>query len=358
MVTDTNRITTLEQFIIAKEQSFPYATGQLSKIIRDIVLASRIINREVNKAGLVDIIGLTGDTNVKGEQLQKLDIFANAQLIDALFKGRMVCAIGSEENDDFIINEGNTGKYIVLMDPLDGSSNIDVNVPIGTFFSIYRRKLADGPLTRQDLLQKGADQVAAGYVLYGSSTILVYSTGNGVNGFTLDPSIGEFLLSHPNMRFPEKCDTYSVNEGHYRDFFEGTKQYLRHIKRDMEMPYKSRYIGSLVADFHRNLLKGGIFMYPGTIERPEGKLRLTFESNIVAFIAEQAGGWASDGRRRILDIEPEDLHQRTPLFVGNKEEVLRLESFIKAYGKFGKAPVINYQVGSGQHQEEEDIIFG
>ncbi len=329
-------VKTLEQFVIQKEQNFPYATGQFSKIIRDIVLASRLINREVNKAGLVDILGLTGATNVQGEEVQKLDIFANEHMMDALFKGRMVCAVGSEENDDFIIRPGSEGKYIVLMDPLDGSSNIDVNVSIGTIFSIYRRNDGGGELTREELLQPGAKQLAAGYVLYGSSTMLVYTTGHGVNGFTLDPSIGEFLLSHPNMMFPEKCDTYSVNEGHYRNFFEGTKAYLRHIKSVSEVPYKSRYIGSLVADFHRNLLKGGIFMYPGTHQRPEGKLRLTFEANPMAFIAEQAGGYASNGRKRVMDMQPTDLHQRTPLFMGNKEEVQMLESFIRKFGKYGR----------------------
>lgn len=331
----SRKVITLEQFIIQQERDFPYATGQLSKIIRDIVLASRMINREVNKAGLVDIIGLTGDVNVQGEQVQKLDIFADEQMIDALFKGRMVCAVGSEENEDFIIKEGSTGKYIVLMDPLDGSSNIDVNVSIGTIFSVYRRRDLEGEIKKTDLLQRGSEQIAAGYVLYGSSTMLVYTTGNGVNGFTLDPSIGEFLLSHQNIRFPEACNTYSVNEGHYRNFFEGTKQYLRHIKRDVPEPYSSRYIGSLVADFHRNLLKGGIFMYPGTHQRSEGKLRLTFEANTMAFLAEQAGGRASNGRKRILDILPDNLHQRTPLFVGNKEEVRKLEKFIQKYGKYG-----------------------
>ena len=331
-----NQVTTLEQFVIQNEQNFPYATGQFSKIIRDIVLASRLINREVNKAGLVDILGLTGNTNVQGEQVQKLDIFANEHMIDALFKGRMVCAVGSEENDDFIIRPGSQGKYIVLMDPLDGSSNIDVNVSIGTIFSIYRRKNEEGEPTREELLQSGVHQLAAGYELYGSSTMLVYTTGTGVNGFTLDPSIGEFLLSHPDMHFPETCDTYSVNEGHYRNFFEGTKAYLRHIKSVAEVPYKSRYIGSLVADFHRNLLKGGIFMYPGTHQAPKGKLRLTFEANPMAFIAEQAGGYASNGRERILDILPEQLHERTPLFIGNKEEVLMLEGFIRKFGKYGR----------------------
>ncbi len=335
------KISTLEQFIIENERNFPYATGQLSKIIRDIVLASRMINRGHNKAGLVDILGLAGDVNIQGEEQMKLDVFANEHMIDALFKGRMVCAIGSEENDDFILKPGSMGKYIVLMDPLDGSSNIDVNVSIGTIFSIYRRRHLEGELMKEDLLQEGTEQVAAGYILYGSSTMLVYTTGNGVNGFTLDPSIGEFLLSHPNMKFPDKCNTYSVNEGNYRDFFEGTKQYLRYIKRDSEKPYKLRYIGSLVADFHRNLLKGGIFMYPGTIQRPDGKLRLCFESNPMAFIAEQAGGAASTGRKRIMEITPDDLHQRTPLFVGNKEEVLKLEEYISTYGKYGREPVLN-----------------
>ncbi len=332
MIRKRKDIVTLEQFIIQQEQNFPYATGQLSKIIRDIVLAARMVNREVNKAGLVDIIGLTGDINAQGEDVQKLDIFANEQMIDALFKGNMVCAVGSEENDDFLIKEGSRGRYIVLMDPLDGSSNIDVNVSIGTIFSIYRRGGLDEALTKEDLLQAGTRQVAAGYILYGSSTMLVYTTGNGVDGFTLDPSIGEFLLSHKDIRFPKSCSIYSVNEGNYRDFFDGTKEYLRYIKRDMESPYSSRYIGSFVADFHRNLLKGGIFMYPGTHQRPNGKLRLTFEANPMALIAEQAGGYASDGRKRILEILPEDLHQRTPLFVGNKEEVLKLEEFIRNSG--------------------------
>ncbi|MEM6263331.1 MAG: class 1 fructose-bisphosphatase [Bacteroidota bacterium] len=336
MTINNDHISTLEQFIIKQEQNFPYATGQLSKIIRDIVLAARLINREVNKAGLVDILGLTGDTNVQGEEVMKLDMFANDQMIDALFKGRMVCAVGSEEMEDFLIKEGSTGKYIVLMDPLDGSSNIDVNVSIGTIFSIYRRKSTEGPLTQADLLQKGSDQVAAGYVLYGSSTMLVYTTGHGVNGFTLDPSIGEFLLSHRNIQFPEDCGIYSVNEGNYREFTNGTKEYLRHIKRDTPKPYKARYIGSMVADFHRNLLKGGIFMYPGTKKKPNGKLRLMFEANIMALIAEQAGGAATDGFQRILDIEPDELHQRVPLFVGSKQEVEKVDSFIQKYDQQGE----------------------
>lgn len=329
----TNKVITLEQFIIQREQELPFASGQFSQIIRDLVLASRIINREVSKAGLVDIIGITGEVNVQGEEVQKLDIFANDQVKDALFKGGQVCAVGSEEDPDFIFSDdpNNNGKYIVLVDPLDGSSNIDVNVSIGTIFSIYRRKSQDGQPTTGDLLQRGFEQVAAGYFVYGSSTMLVYTTGYGVNGFTLDPSIGEFLLSHRDMKIPQKCGIYSINEGNYRKFFNGVKQYLRHIKRDIPKPYSSRYIGSLVADFHRNLLKGGIFMYPGTIDAPKGKLRLMFEANPMAFIAEQAGGYASDGSQRILDIQPDQLHQRTALFVGNRDEVLRLEEFIREY---------------------------
>lgn len=327
---NTNNIITLEQFIIQREQDFPFATGQFSQIIRDLVLAARMINREVNKAGLVDILGTTGDVNVQGEVVQKLDIFANEQVMDALFKGGQVCAVGSEEDPDFIMSKSPNGKYIVLVDPLDGSSNIDVNVSVGTIFSIYRRK-NDVELTDEDLLQKGYEQVAAGYFIYGSSTMLVYTSGYGVNGFTLDPSIGEFLLSHRDMKYPNKCGIYSINEGNYRKFFNGVKQYLRNIKRDIPKPYSSRYIGSMVADFHRNLLKGGIFLYPGTTDAPNGKLRLMFEANPMAFIAEQAGGYASDGQRRILDIQPEKLHQRTPIYVGNRDEVLRIEEFIREY---------------------------
>ncbi len=333
-------VITLEQFIIEQEQDHPEAIGRFSKILRDIVLAARMINREVNKAGLVDILGLTGETNCQGERVQKLDIFSNEQMMDALFRGRMVCAVGSEENDDFIIDNESEGKYVVLMDPLDGSSNIDVNVAIGTIFSIYKRKTTSGPLTQEDLLQPGHQQVAAGYLLYGSSTMLVYTTGNGVNGFTLDPSIGEFLLSHPDMKFPEKCTTYSVNEGHYRDFFEGTKEYLRHIKRDSPTPYSARYIGSLVADFHRNLLTGGIFMYPGTTKKPKGKLRLNFEANPMAFIAEQAGGYGSDGYQNVMDIQPTHLHQRTPFFIGNKDEVHKVESYVEQFDKLLAAEIV------------------
>jgi len=333
---ERKQVITLEQFIIQTEKSSPGATGEFSQVIRDIVLASRMINREVNKAGLVDILGVTGEVNVQGEEVKILDIFSNEHMIEALKRGGQVCLIGSEENEEVIPIESSDGKYVVLMDPLDGSSNIDVNVSIGTIFSIYKRVSADDSVaTLEDALQKGCEQVAAGYILYGSSTMLVYTTGNGVNGFTLDPSIGEFLLSHRDLKYPKVCKTYSINEGNYAKLFRGVKEYLRYIKKEDQAtnrPYSARYIGSLVADFHRNLLRGGIFMYPATTNRPAGKLRLLFEGNPMAFLTEQAGGRATDGTgRRILDIKPEKLHQRIPLFMGNSEEVLKLEEFIKEY---------------------------
>jgi len=329
----TQTIITLEQFIIEKEKANQQATGEFSQIIRDIVLASRIINREVSKAGLVDILGSYGTMNVQGEEVQKLDIYAEKHLIDALSKGGETFAVGSEEQDEMLVLNKN-GKYVVLIDPLDGSSNIDVNVSIGTIFSIYKRTSAVGSdLMPEDFLQKGQEQVAAGYVLYGSSTMLVFTTGHGVNGFTLDPSIGEFLLSHPDIKYPEKCNIYSINEGNYRKLYEGVKQYLRFIKTSTEIkkPYSARYVGSLVADFHRNLLKGGIYLYPGTTDKPNGKLRLLYEGNPMAFLASQAGGMATNGYENILDIVPTELHQRTPLFLGNKEEVETAHKFIQIY---------------------------
>ncbi len=329
----TQAIITLEQFIIEKEKNNPQATGSLSQIIRDLVLATRIINREVNKAGLVDIIGAIGGTNIQGEEVQKLDVYAEKQVIDALSRGGETFAVGSEESDEMLIlNE--TGKYIVMIDPLDGSSNIDVNVSIGTIFSVYHRKSAEGEaLQESDYLQKGRHQVAAGYFLYGTSTMLVYTTGNGVNGFTLDPSIGEFLLSHRDIQYPPKCNIYSINEGNYRKLFEGVKQYLRFIKTSNEVkkPYTLRYVGSLVADFHRNLLKGGIYLYPGTTDKPQGKLRLMYEGNPMAMLAEQAGGMATNGYSDVLDTDPTELHQRTPLFLGSKDEVTMIQEFIKVY---------------------------
>jgi fructose-1,6-bisphosphatase I len=328
------KIITLEQFIIEREHEVEGATGSFSQVIRDIALAARVVNREVNKAGLVDILGLTGAVNVQGEEVQKLDEFANNQLIETLNLGGQVCCIGSEENDDIIpLSKGNSenGEYVVMMDPLDGSSNIEVNISIGTIFSIYRRKSSYGPVTTEDYLRPGTDQLAAGYVIYGSSTMMVFTSGHGVNGFTLDPSIGEFLLSHPAISIPENCGIYSTNEGNVKEYSEGMRRYLDHVKGldgKLAKPYSSRYIGSMVADVHRNLLKGGIFIYPETTSAPNGKLRLMFEANPMAFIAEQAGGAATNGQTRIMEMIPSGLHQRTPLFIGNTSEVVKVQQFL------------------------------
>lgn len=316
-------ITTLSEFIVSREKDFPFATGDLSQLLTSIRLAAKLVNREVNKAGLVnEILGETDQhsVNVQGEKQQKLDVYANERFINAMRNQGAVCGVASEENDEHIVFDHPVsagGKYVVAMDPLDGSSNIDVNVSIGTIFSIYRR-LNDNEVTVNDFLQPGSAQVAAGYVVYGSSTMLVYTTGNGVNGFTLDPSIGVFCLSHPNMRIPENGSIYSVNEGNYFDFPEQARNYIDACKKKK---MSARYIGSLVADFHRNLLKGGIYMYPGTTAKPEGKLRLVYEANPLAMLIEQAGGAATDGKQRILDIKPGKLHQRTPLFIGSKAMV-------------------------------------
>ncbi len=312
------RITTLAEFIVDRQAEFKYSTGELSRLLTAIRLAAKFVNREVNKAGLVeDIIGAAGNENVQGEEQQKLDVVANNLFINAMRNQGECCAVGSEENDDIIIfdNElSKKGKYVIMMDPLDGSSNIDVNVSIGTIFSIYRRLDPNTPVSKADFMQPGSKQVAAGYVIYGSSTMLVYTTGHGVNGFTLDPSVGTFCLSHPLMRTPEQGKIYSVNEGNYLDFRPEVRNY---IDRCRDRRLSARYIGSLVADFHRNLLKGGIYLYPATTKAPKGKLRLLYEANPLAFIVEQAGGMASDGDRRILDIVPTELHQRTPLFIGS-----------------------------------------
>jgi fructose-1,6-bisphosphatase I len=329
-----NKVITLGQFIIERQADFPYSKGELSRLLRDIGIAAKIVNREVNKAGLVDILGEYGATNVQGEGQKKLDVFANEQFIAALTSGGECCAIGSEENEDIVTISTETSKnakYVVAIDPLDGSSNIDVNVSIGTIFSIYRRSSLSGPGTLSDFLQKGTEQVAAGYVTYGSSTMLVYTTGRGVNGFTLDPSIGEFCLSHPDMKIPKTGNIYSINEGNYVHFPDGVKQYIKYCQQDdkaTSRPYSSRYIGSLVSDFHRNLIKGGIYIYPSTAKSPKGKLRLLYECNPLAFIAEQAGGKASDGFRRILDIEPGSLHQRTPVFIGSSDMVEKAEELM------------------------------
>lgn len=332
-----SKVKTLGQFIIEKQADFPYSKGELSRLLRDIGIAAKIIHREVNKAGLADILGETGDNNVQGEQVKKLDVFANEQLIAALSVGGEVCAMASEENDEIIIvdnNQSKTAKYVVAFDPLDGSSNIDVNVSVGTIFSIYRRTSLSGPGTVEDFMQRGADLVAAGYVIYGSSTMLVYTTGKGVNGFTLDPSIGEFCLSHPNMKIPKNGKIYSINEGYYIHFPDGVKKFIKWCQEEdkaTNRPYSSRYIGSAVADVHRNLIYGGVFIYPTTSQSPKGKLRLLYECNPLAFIVEQAGGKATDGFGRILDIQPKALHQRVPFFIGSAEMVEKAEEFMLQY---------------------------
>lgn len=315
---------TLDRFIKNNQDQFQFASGELSQLLRDIALASKVVNREVNKAGLIDIMGPLGSQNMAGDEQQKLDVLANIRFTRALSKGGEVCALISEESESYE-DLNNDGKYVIAIDPLDGSSNIDVNVSIGTIFSIYRRISKVGaPIQKEDILQKGSQQVAAGYILYGSSTMMVYTTGHGVNGFTFEQSLGEFFLSHPDMQMPEDGKIYSINEGAANSFPESVKKYVQDCK-DRNMT--ARYIGSLVADFHRNLLKGGIYIYPSTAKDPNGKLRLMYECNALAFISEQAGGVATNGKMRILDIEPTALHQRTPFFVGSKKMVERAESF-------------------------------
>lgn len=331
----SQKIQTLGEFIIENQSSFKYSSGELSSLLNSIRLAAKIVNHDVNKAGLVDIIGAAGDVNIQGEDQQKLDVYANDKFIQTLIKRNIVCGIASEEEDSFITvnsqDENHQNKYVVLIDPLDGSSNIDVNVSVGTIFSIYRRVTPVGtPVTMEDFLQKGSKQVAAGYIIYGTSTMLVYTTGAGVNGFTLNPAIGSFYLSHPNMKFPEDGHIYSVNEGNYLQFPQGIKNYIKYCqKEEGDRPYTSRYIGSLVSDFHRNMIKGGIYMYPQSSKNPNGKLRLLYECNPMAFLAEQANGKASDGFNRILDIEPTALHERTPFICGSKNMVEKAESFIR-----------------------------
>jgi fructose-1,6-bisphosphatase I len=324
-----SKLTTLHEFIVSKQKDFPFATGELSRLLSDIALASKIVSNDVRKAGLVDhILGAQGGQNVQGEEQQKLDVVADEAFIRACENGGEVCGIASEENDDYLAFESEQAQnanYVILFDPLDGSSNIDVNVSIGTIFSIYRRVSPQGSkATLADMLQPGTQQVAAGYVLYGSSTILVYTTGNGVNGFTLDPSIGEFFLSHPDMKMPENGRLYSVNEGNLNDFDPQLRAYLAYCQSNENQtgkPYSGRYIGSLVADFHRNLIKGGIYIYPTVPSAPKGRLRLLYECNPLAFIAEQAGGLATNGTDRILDIKPTELHQRVGFYIGSKKMV-------------------------------------
>jgi fructose-1,6-bisphosphatase I len=327
------KVLTLDEFTIQELRNFPVATGELSGLLRDIGLAAKRVNVEVNKAGLVDILGDYGSINVQGEDVKKLDVFANNQFIGVLRHGISCAGVGSEENDDIVVFDdevSNNSKYVVLMDPLDGSGNIDVNVSIGTIFSVYRRVSPLGqPVTKEDFLQPGRFQVAAGYIIYGSSTMMVYATKRGVNGFTLDPSIGEFCLSHPNITCPEFGKFYSVNHGIFFQYDEKVRNYINRCQQKTPAdggPYTQRYIGSMVADVHRNLIKGGIFMYPGTKDRPAGKLRLLYECNPFAFIVEKAGGKAIDGVQRILDLKPTELHQRTPFFIGSKGMMEELES--------------------------------
>ncbi len=326
---------TLEQFIIDQQGRFPHSSGAFSRLLRDISVAAKIVNRDIRRAGLVDIFGTTGQVNVHGEVQQKLDAMAHEEFVRALRRGGECCLIGSEEHAEAIPlrpNGEGDGRYIVLLDPLDGSSNVDVNVSVGTIFSIYRLPDDCDTPTLEAALQPGTQQVAAGYVVYGSSTMLVYTTGDGVNGFTLDPSIGEFILSHPNIRIPKTGTIYSINEGNFNSFEEGLRRFIRWAQEEdpeTGRPFLTRYIGSFVSDFHRNLLKGGIYMYPATKKNPEGKLRLMYEANPMAFIVEQAGGRASDGHRRILEIVPQKLHQRTPLFIGSEALVSMVEAFLQ-----------------------------
>lgn len=326
---------TLGEFLIEKQDDFKYSSGELSRLLSAIRLASKVVNREVNKAGIAEIIGQAGNQNIQGEDQQKLDVLANEIFIEALSQREVVCGIASEENDEYLeIKSGNNAhlsKYVVLIDPLDGSTNIDVNVSVGTIFSIYRRVSEPGqPVELRDFLQKGVNQVAAGYVVYGSSTMIVYTTGNGVNGFTLDPSIGTYYLSHPNMSFSKTGKIYSINEGNYIKFPQGVKDYLKYCQEEKEdRPYTSRYIGSLVSDFHRNMIKGGIYIYPSTSQSPNGKLRLLYECNPMAFLAEQAGGKCSDGFQRVMEIQPTELHQRVPFFCGSSSMVEKAEEFMR-----------------------------
>jgi len=331
------RLVTLEEYIIQAQNRFPGATGDLSQLLRDIGLAAKIVSREVDKAGITNILGVDGSTNVHGESVKKLDIFADQQLIRALERSQITCMVISEENEGVVRLRSGEGKYIVYLDPLDGSSNIDVNVSIGSIFSIYMRqsKVSSKP-TEKEALQSGEKQVAAGYVLYGSSTIMVYTTGLGVSMFTLDPSIGEFILCDDDITMPDRGYIYSINEGSYNSWDEGLKQYVKYCQvedPDAGRPYKARYIGSMVADVHRTLMKGGIFIYPHSSIYPNGKLRLMYECNPLSFILEQASGMALNGTKRIMEIEPETIHQRTPIYMGSRENVLKARKFLDDFSK-------------------------
>ncbi len=329
-------VLTLDEFTIRQLRAFPHATGALSTLLRDIGLAAKRIHVEVNKAGLADMLGGTGTINIQGEQVQQLDVFANSQLTAVLRYGVSCAGIASEEMDDIVVFDdevNNRSKYVVMFDPLDGSSNIDTNISIGTIFGIYRRVSAIGqPCSKADFLQAGVKQVAAGYIIYGSSTMLVYATRRGVNGFTLDSSIGEFCLSHPDIRCPVAGTTYSVNHGYFFQYSSGVQEYISYCQQqalNKEQPYSQRYVGSMVADMHRTLLKGGIFLYPATHQKPDGKLRLLYECNPFAFIVEVAGGKATNGKERILEIGPYYLHQVSPVFMGSANMVMQLEACLQ-----------------------------
>ncbi len=331
------RLTTIEQHILAQQRKFPGVSGEFSGLLYDVALAAKLVSKEVNRAGLGDLLGSMGEVNVQGEIVQRMDKFANDLFIRILSSSGKVCAIATEENERIveIRDDGFEGKYAINMDPLDGSSNIDVNVSVGTIFSLHRKRSPGPHGAEEDCLQPGSRQVGAGYVIYGSSTMLVYTTGLGVHGFTLDPTVGEFILSHPDLKMPPRCTIYSVNEGNAAYWDSGTRAYvdsLKTVDRASGRPYSLRYIGSLVSDFHRNLLKGGIFLYPADHkdpQKPTGKLRLLFEAAPIAFIVEQAGGAATTGTERVMDIEPTHLHQRVPLIVGPKEEVARYAAMVK-----------------------------
>ncbi|MGB5703220.1 MAG: class 1 fructose-bisphosphatase [Polyangiales bacterium] len=324
--------TTLERHLLDRQRRMPEATGDFTGLFQQIMLAAKIIGSRVSKAGLSDILGRTGTTNVQGEQVQKLDEFANAVIVQTVEAGGHVCVMGSEEVEDPITipKEYPQGKYVLQFDPLDGSGNIDINASIGTIFSIHRRVTPPGQGSMKDLLQKGSEIVAAGYVIYGSSNMLVYSTGEQVDGFTYDPGVGEFFLSHPKIRIPQRGGIYSINEGNYHNWSEGTQKWVDWIKTPSEgkKAYRLRYIGAMVADLHRTLLRGGIFVYPRDVKNQKGKLRLLYEASPMAFLVEAAGGAASDGDQRILEIEPTELHQRTPVFIGSPDDVADALRFV------------------------------
>ena len=328
----SRKLVTLDEYIIQAQNKFPGATGELSQLLRDIGLAAKIISREVNKAGITNLLGVDGSKNVHGESVKRLDLFADQQLISALDRSMITCMVISEENDGIVRLNSEGGKYIVYMDPLDGSSNIDVNVSIGSIFSIYMRQPRfDKKLVEDDALQPGVRQVAAGYVLYGSSTIMVYTTGLGVSSFTLDPSIGEFILSEDNFKIPKEGNIYSINEGSYNSWADGLKKYIKYCQVEDEStnrPYTARYIGSMVADLHRTLIKGGIFIYPASTKYPQGKLRLMYECNPLSFIIEQAGGTSIDGKGRIMEKKPESIHERSPIYIGSPENVKKVKELL------------------------------